>query len=47
MILTLTSLAYFSQASNLGWTVTRTQFGHYTVAGTWRQIWWCRVSTYT
>lgn len=46
IVLTISTWAYFAEASDLGWTVVPTVFNHYTVRGTLRQTWWVRVSSY-
>lgn len=42
MIMTISTWAYFAMASDLGWTTTATEFGHYSPVGTRRQIFWVR-----
>lgn len=42
MILSISTVSYFAMASDLGFTVTPTEFSHHTPAGTLRQIWWVR-----
>lgn len=38
------TVAYFAMASDLGWTVVRSEFGHYQGKGLERQVFWVRVS---
>ncbi|WOO78102.1 uncharacterized protein LOC62_01G001655 [Vanrija pseudolonga] len=40
--LTIMTVAYFSMASNLGWTIVRSEFGHYQGKGLERQVFWVR-----
>ncbi|KAL1408024.1 hypothetical protein Q8F55_004821 [Vanrija albida] len=40
--LSIMAVAYFSMASDLGWTPVRTEFGHYQGEGLPRQIFWVR-----
>lgn len=47
MILAIGSVAYFLQASNLGWTAIATEFSHYVPKGTLRQVWYARYVDYT
>lgn len=47
MILAIGSVAYFLQASNLGWTAIATEFSHYSPEGTLRQVWYARYVDYT
>ncbi|KAL7424769.1 hypothetical protein Q5752_000453 [Cryptotrichosporon argae] len=42
IILTTATIAYFSMASNLGYTGIATEFNHWTAAGTLRQVWYVR-----
>lgn len=42
MILAIGSVAYFLQASDLGFTAIATEFSHYVPKGTLRQVWYAR-----
>lgn len=42
MILSISTVSYFAQASNLGFAPAPTEFGHHTPVGTLRQIWFVR-----